>query len=212
VRRRRWWLALASIVSLATLVVAGVTTAYSVPVAPGQRALVVPPADATRIPPGTLVAVGDPGATFPAGTLNSSIVLALAYVAPTANGSYVPATLDANLGGRNATLDVAALAGGKSGYLAHREGDANATFVETGRVLGTVSRYAASSSIVALFVGGSVGFVLPLVVLMATHRGTGRPGVPAGMAAGACPECRAPVPAGHGFCTRCGAWLQEAPP
>lgn len=225
-RWRRWWLALVSVLSLAALIVAGVTTAYSVPIADGpyagSRALVVPPPDATRLPTvaatgeGALILVADPGATFPAAALNASIVRALAYATPTADGSYVPPTLDFNLSGENVTIDVAALAGGRSGYVVKGEGwgggEDNVTFATTDRVLGTVSRFDPSGRIVALFVGGSVGFVLPLVVLMATHRGAGRAGLPAGVPAGACPECRAPVPQGSDFCTRCGAWLKEAPP
>jgi hypothetical protein len=220
VQRRRWWLAVVSVASLVVLIYAGVFTAFSVPVTTGAhagtRALIVPVADATAIPTvrmdgnGTLIVIADPGASFPAAAGNVTIVRALAYVTPTADGTYVPANETFNLSGAATTLDIAALAGGKSGYLVYDEdAKTNATFATTDRVVGAVSRFDASTQLVAYFIIGSFGFVIPLVVLMATHKGAGVRGPPAGVARDSCPECRAPVPPGQDFCTRCGAWVQE---
>src|SRR5207248_9082558 len=144
---------------------AGVFTAFSVSVTPemeraerlpgapapvaGTRALVVPFSDAAQVPTcqnglgswggynGTLILAGDPGATFPATTPNASIVRALAYVAPTANGTYVPNDItffglphaegNATVLG-NATVNVTALANGRSGFLVKADAE-NATNV-----------------------------------------------------------------------------------
>lgn len=243
---RRWGLIVLSVISLVALAYAGVITAFSVPVTSameaqarlpgadephvGERALTLPFADPTQVPTvlspgsdpsaknGTLLLVADPGSSFPAGAQNASLVRALAFVAPTANNSYVPPTLtlpnvtfvDAggNVTTENVTVDVGALAGGKAGFLVKGDAERNVTFAPTDHVLGTVARYDAAGLLYTLFALGAGGFVLPIVVIIVTHKGAARAGVPGGLAApsGACRECRAPMQPGATFCTKCGAW------
>lgn len=245
--RRRWGLILLSVVSLVVLVYAGVFTAFSVPVtgdmerasrlpnetepAAGLRALVVPLSDPTVVPTvatgdpnGTLLLVGDAGFTFPAGATNVSLVRALAYVAPTANGSYQPgnvtfsnlpyvdggnatATANASVRRENVTVDVASLAGGKAGFLVKADARPNVFFVSIDRVAGTVARFDPGSFVYAMFAIGAVGFVAPLVVIIVTHRGApaGRAG-PGAAIPGYCRECRAVLDPGAPFCTKCGAY------
>lgn len=236
-RRRRLVLALVSVASLVVLVYAGVLTAFSIPVTPemeaaarlpgaaepavGQRVLVVPVPDPTLLGTvaqdgnGTLILVGESG-TFPSGARDASIVRALAYVAPTANGSYFPATLtlnvtrvDANGSAtrENVTFDVAALAGGRAGFLVKGDAEPSARFAETSRVVGHVARFEPGVGLVTLFALGATGFAAPLLVLIFTHRASGRPGVQ-GVPAGVCRECRAPLAASAGFCYRCGALVE----
>lgn len=229
-------------VSLVVLVSAGVLTAFSVPVTPemerstrlpgaaeptaGMRALIVPiaaptlvptaldPAPEAGSPEGALLLVADPGASLPAQSTNATLVHALAFVAPTANGSFVPATLTfTNLThvegngtvAENVTVDVNALAAGQTGFLVKAETERNVTFVATDRVVGTVAHYDPAPLIPSLFVLGGVGFVGPIVLLIVTHRGRAVAGV-GSVTGGLCRECRAPLEAGSTFCTRCGAW------
>lgn len=244
--RRRWWLVLLSLASLVVLAYAGVFSAYSVTVSPemeraerlpeasepraGARALVVPISDAAQVPTfnnalakssgrnGTLLLVGDPDAAFPAVVKNASIVRALAYVTPTANGTFVPSDIsftdlpraDGNrTKTSNVTVNVTALAAGRSGFLVKADADENVTFVPTSNVAGAVARFDPAPALVSLFAFGAFGFVAPIVVLIVTHRGVGKRGIAgAGAVAGICPECRQPLAAGAEFCLRCGAWLK----
>jgi hypothetical protein len=233
--RRRWWLVLLSVLSLVLLVFAGVVAAFSAPVTPqmeranrapgapepaaGERALVVPLTDVTLVPTfknglgadlghnGSLLLLGDPGAAFPASADNRSLARALAYVAPTANGSYDPATIafEGLPGAGNATVDVASLAGGKSGFLVKGDAEANVTFVDRDHVVGSVAGFESSTLVYASLALCAFGFIAPLVALIRTHAPRGKPGVGGAVA---CPECRAPVALDADFCTRCGAWTK----
>ena len=225
---RRWWLVALAVGSLVVLLYASIATALSVPVtedmaranevpgAPplaGVRALVVPIPDPTRME-GQLVVGGETPSGFPSGARNATLGRVLAYVAPTANGSYVPdvRTFDnvtyvenGTLAHGNLTVDVAGLAGGRTGYLLKGDAAREAVFVEEDKALGSVARYETPFSLLALFSFGSVGFLAPLIGLILTQRRKGVAGVP--VEVGGCPECRGPVEKGADFCTRCGAWL-----
>lgn len=214
--------------SLVVLLYASIATALSVPVteemaranqvpgeAPlaGARALVVPIADPTRSQ-GALVIGGESPSGFPSGARNATMGRVLAFVAPTANGSYVPDVLalddatfveNGTLARGNLTVDVAALATGRTGYVVKGDAEREARFVPQDEALGAVARYETPASLLAMFSFGGVGFVAPLLGLVLTHRRSGVAGVPA--EAGGCPECRAPVEKGVDFCMRCGAWL-----
>lgn len=191
----------------------------------GDRALVLPlTGDPASIPtfaagdpgwderPGATLALSDNRPDFPASADNASLARALARVAPTPNGTYEPAQLvlrdvpatapDGNATTLNLTLDVAALAGGATGWLVKPDGSGNVSFVPDERVLGTVAGYEDGGDVVLLLTLGAFGFVTPLVAFMLTHRPSGRPGI--GQVA--CPECHGPMPAAADFCTRCGAW------
>lgn len=200
--------------------------------AEGERALVVPLPDGASnatVPtwaangsesfgaPGAVLLLGDPGASFPNAATNTSIARALAWVAPDKDGAYAPAML--NLSGapsRNATnlsVDVGALALGRSGFIVKGDAEDAPRFVEADRVVGQVARFDPAAAYDVMLAIGGLGFVVPLAVLIVTHRGAGRKGLPAGAAPGSapvgtCPECRAPLAAGQDFCTRCGAWLK----
>lgn len=225
---RRWWLVALAVGSLVVLLYASIATALSVTVTPemdaanrvpgqpplaGSRALLVPVADPLRAKD-TLLVGGATESGFPSGAQNLTMGRVLAYVAPTANGSYVPATVEfanvtmvengtATQG--NLTVDVAALAAGRTGYVVKGDAEARARFIDARDALGTVARYETPASLVAMFSFGGVGFVAPLVALILTQRRKGVAGVP--VEVGGCPECRAPVEKGAAFCARCGAWM-----
>lgn len=229
---RRWWLVAFAVGSLVVLLYASIATALSVTVTDemeaanrlpegghlaGARALVVPVPDPSRAI-GLLVVGGRTESGFPSGAENVTMGRALAYVAPTANGSYVPATLEAQnvtfvengtTTRGNLSVDVAALAGGKSGYIVKGDAAAEPFFLPQEDLLGTVARYETPLSLMSMFAFGSVGFLAPLIVLIVTQRKTGVRGVPGDV--GGCPECRAPVEPGAEFCMRCGAWLTQQP-
>lgn len=217
---RRVWLAIASVASLVVLVYAGVFTAFSLTVTPemeaanrledgsgpksGQRALTIPVPDPTSIkgqPNGTQIVIGNPGASFPSGTQNASIVRVIAYVTPSANGSYVPETMVV----RNESINISALAQGKSGFIVQSDAGTEVQFAETKMLVGYVSRYEDASSVIALFLAGGLGFVAPLAILILTHKASGKPGIGVPFNAKLCPECRAPRDAAFNFCSRCGA-------
>lgn len=217
---RRVWLAIASVASLVVLVYAGVFTAFSVTVTPemeranrlpgqnepiaGQRALTVPVPDPTSLtgqPNGTQIMLGNPGASFPSGAVNTSIVRVIAYVTPTANGSYVPETITVE----NESYNIAQLAQGKSGFIVRSDAEKEVRFAETSMLVGTVSSYEESATVVALFLAGGLGFIAPLAVLIMSHKASGKPGIGVPTNAKLCPECKAPRDAALAFCSRCGA-------
>lgn len=229
---RRWWLVALAVGSLVVLLYASIATALSVPLtedvaranqAPGGpplagvRALVVPIPDPTRTE-GTLVVGGDSPSGFPSGAQNVTMGRVLAYVAPTANGSYVPDVLafdnvtfveNGTLAHGNLSVDVASLAGGRTGYVLKGDASRDVVFVEEAKALGSVARFVTPLSLLAMFSFGSVGFIAPLLGLILTQRRKGVPGIP--VEVGGCPECRAPVEKGADFCLRCGAWLPKPP-
>lgn len=241
-KRRRGLLVVGSILSLTVLLYAAIITAFSVPVTAqmevanrlpgaaeplaGSRALVIPPADPTRIPTfaagepgwgdwnGSLLVAGSTPSGFPSGTQGPQLGRALAYVAPTANGTYVPGTrtfegLPVVEGGelvlRNITVDVTSLAQGRAGFLVKGDAEATVRFVATSELVGTLARFETPATVFLLFLAGGVGFVAPLLGLLLTHKRTGVAGLPGG--ALMCPECGAPQTADASFCMRCGAWL-----
>ncbi|GEM_PF-5654371 len=244
---RRWLLLSLAILSLVLLVIGGVVLAYSVPVTdamaqgarlpgdaeptPGERAVALPIQDPAHVAnltsgggdpitgrAGALLVVADPGFSFPAGAGNVTVVRALAYVQPGANGSYAQDSLalgnltrveNGTLVTYNATVEVNALALGKTGFLVKADADSTIRFVDDSRVVGQLQGYVDSTSAYWFLIAGALGFVLPLTYLILTHRGAGKRGLPGGLpgVTGVCPECRSPVPAGAEFCTRCGAWI-----
>lgn len=240
------WLVLLSVASLVVLVYAGVFTAFSVKVTPemerasrlpgtsepvaGSRALVVPISNAAQVPTfqnglgafgaynGSLLLLAEPDPMVPTLATNASIARALAYVTPTANGSYVPSEITfvglPRVEGNatildNVTVNVTALAEGRSGFLVRSDADGNVTFAPTERVTGGIARFDPAPALVSLFAFGAFGFVAPIVMLIATHRGVGARGVAGKAGLGLCPECKQPLPpTAADFCTRCGAWIK----
>lgn len=211
--RRRWLLFGLSLGSLVMLTYASLLFAFSVPVGEGSRALVAPVVDPTLVDThardgqGELLVSAEQRGSVPSTSVGVAIGHALAYVAPGANGTYSPAVLTlsnvttAN-GTRELRLDVPALAGGASGWIVQGESEDGPRFVPRDAALGTVSRQESTFELMAYVALGLVGFVAPLVALIATHRGAGRPGAPSN----ACRECRAPLDPDDPFCTRCGAF------
>lgn len=213
--RRRWLLFGLSLGSLVILTYASLLVAFSVPV-DGERALVAPVVDPTLVKThgrdgeGELLVSGEGEGAVPSTASNVSMGRALAYVSPGANGTYSPASLaladvPAENGTRNLTLDVATLAGGASGWIVLDEGAEEPRFVRRDDALGTVARFESTVTLGSYLALGTVGFIAPLVALIATHRGAGRKGA-AGAAVNACRECRAPLAPNDAFCTRCGAY------
>lgn len=227
---RRAWLIALSVGSLVILLYASIAMALSVPVTedmaranqvPGEpalagaRALLVPIPDPNEAK-GQLVVGGDSVSGFPSGADNATMGRVLEYVAPTANGSYVPRERtyevtrieNGTLVKENVTVDVAALAGGASGYVVKGDVENEPRFLAKEATLGAVGRFESPYSLMAMFSFGGVGFVAPLLFIILTHRRTGKPGVPTSITG--CPECRRPIEAGAEFCTACGAWLRKA--
>lgn len=226
--QRRWLLFALSLASLVVLTYASVLTAFSVDVSAemeaanggevraGGRAVILPLVDPSGVATlardgeGALLVGGTKEQSFPASARNVSLGRALAYVSPGANGSYSPATIElANVtmanGTQNLTLDVAALAGGRSGFLVKGDREADVRFLEREDVVGRVDHFESTGSLGLLFLSGGLGFVAPLVVLIATHRASGRRLAP-GAVEIACRECRAPLAKDSDFCMRCGAY------
>jgi len=227
VAARGWLLFGVALASLVLMTWAGVLLAFSVELDDAARAANPEAGDATRaivLPAndlgslathaedgeaGILVASETQG-NLPSGATGVSLGRALARVAPDENGTYTPGTIElvdvpsAN-GTTNLTLDVAALAGGAQGFLVMGAGETEPRFVPDERVLGTLGQFASATSLWARFAVGLAGFLMPLLMVVATHRGGKR----AGADVAVCGECRAPLPARASFCLRCGAY-QEA--
>lgn len=156
-------------------------------------------------------------AAVPAMAEGVALVEALAYVSVLHNGSYAePQLALTNLTAAgedgapityNATVNLTDVAGGRSGYLVKTSSERNVTFVPLDGVLGTVDRFESPAWSYGLVVMGTIGFVTPLVALIATHRPTGTRGLGGARAVAVCPECRRPVAPESGFCTACGAYL-----
>lgn len=224
---RGWLLFGVALASLVLMTWAGVLLAFSIPLddaaraadpAAGgaTRAIVLPAGDLARVPTharGDEAAILVSGATdgLPSGATEVALGRALARVVPDESGNHTPATLElvdvpsAN-GTANLTIDVAALAGGAQGFIVMGAGETEPRFVPDERVLGTVGQYASGVGLWARFAVGLVGFLTPLLALVATHRGGRRAGADAII----CRECRAPLAPRSSFCLRCGAWQQEA--
>jgi hypothetical protein len=251
---RRWLLLILAILSLVLLVGGVLSLAFSTtlsgPAADaarlpgeaephgGERVFALPIQDVTQVPtvvsggndtilmrPGALLVVADAPVEFPSSAANVSVVRALAYVSPGANGSYPSPTLQlANLtavsGGNlttfNASVEVTPLALGKAGFIVKADtADGSAIrFVAQERVLGQAALYVEPPQLLWLIVLSAAGFLAPIGWLILTHRPSGTRGIPGGVSGvtNACPECRAPLAPGSDFCTRCGAWLKEAKP
>lgn len=196
--------------------------------ADGQRALVLPLVEPREIAtfekggeavlghPGALLVLGDDDGTFPASAVNVSLARALAYVEPGPNGTYAPLALSGvpmvegeNATTTNLTLDVGALAGGRSGFVVKPDALAEPFFVVPEDVVGQVAQFESQGDAFLLLFLGAMGFVLPLIALIVTHKPSGKPGVGPGSGP-ICPECRAPTMAGHDFCARCGAYFSDS--
>lgn len=205
---------------------AGVLLAFSVPVTPAMleanddvpeagRAIVVPVLDPFSVRThakdgeGSFLVAGDRASSFPAGTQDPSLRRALAYVEPR-NGTYEPAQISVDgVASRNGTspftLDVAALAGGASGWIVMGSNEEAPSFVARSAVVGEVARFTSGAGLAAAFALGFVGFIAPLVALVATHRPRGQRGPPVHV----CRECGAAFPSNSDFCLRCGAYRGE---
>lgn len=229
---RRWLLFGLALGSLVLMTWAGVLLAFSVPLdesaraenpeaGEATRAIVVPANDLAGVATfasgrePVLLAAGTQEGSFPVSAQNVSLGRALARVTPTENGSYEPATLEladvpTTNGTTNLTLDVAALAGGASGFVVLSRGEAEPRFVSDEQILGEVAAFESTTGLWTRFGMGLLGFLAPLVVLVVTHKGGRRAGAGEGAGLVGCRECRAPLPPRSEFCTRCGAWTKEA--
>lgn len=189
----------------------------------GLRALVAPLAAPAQAPtfvqggegwdgrPGVLLVVADTVGNFPASAGNATVVRALAHVAPDTSGAYAPAFVNltgvpvaegGNASLANLSVEVAPLAEGRRGFLVKGDAEAEVRFVPEDRVVGRVARFETLTDVLLVVVAGAVGFVTPLVVLIATHRPSGR----AGIGDVLCAECRRPLAPSTDFCPGCGAW------
>ena len=187
----------------------------------GARALVLPHrGDPAAIPtfndsgpallfgqPGALLLVAEEVPDFPAGVDNASLVRAMAWVPE--GTSNLTVTLrnvtyreGDNLSIDNLTVDAGALSGGRAGFLVKGDASREVRFAPAGHVVGTVEGFETLGHLVTILILGATGFVVPLVVIVATHRPSGRPGLGEVI----CAECRGPMPAASDFCPRCGAW------
>lgn len=113
---------------------------------------------------------------------------------------------------RNLTLDLDAFAG-EGGYVlkADAEREPVPRLVPRGEVVGRVIREVPAVSVWVSLALSILGTLVPLVLIITTHRGRGKRGMPgAGGATGpACPECGRPAVEGTEFCVRCGALLRR---
>lgn len=216
---RRWLLFGLSLASLLAMTYAGVSLAFSVKVTPEMEAadaearvgsrmlvrMVSDPSEVHTFQDGTVADLLVSGRTagFVAAATEIEIGRAVAYVSPDGNGTYSPATVRARDGNET---NVSALAQGGTGWLVQGEDDPAPRFVPSERMLGKAERFENATILPALFMAGLVGFVAPLVVIVATHKGAGRRGSPTGAF---CRECRAPMPPSATFCMRCGAYVKE---
>lgn len=207
-----------SVASLLLLTYAGVLLAFSVPITSemftenpsvpqGARALIVPldPRDAIHTAAdggeASLIMRGEASGTFPSSATDVRLGRALLYIPEGANG-----TVDVE----GHTIDLAGFSGGSTGWVVMGAGASDPWFSATEDTLGRVDHFESPTKIGALFLGGALGFVAPLVVIILTHRGAGRRLQP--QAAPFCRECRAPLAPGTEFCTRCGAWSKGETP
>lgn len=220
VAARRWLLFGLSLASLLAMTYAGVSFAMSIKVTPeiaamepeaklGSRMLLSSIASqedvatfAKNESPALLATASEPGALV-AQARNVSIGRAMAFVQPDVNGTYEPETLTLR---DNTTVNVTALAAGGTGWIVRGTNEPTPRFVPQEQVIGIVRQFQNATLLPALFVGGIVGFLAPLVTIVLTHRGGG----PRLAAVGnLCLECRAPMPASADFCTRCGAYARQ---
>lgn len=226
----------ASIASLLLLTYAGVLIAFSVPmtdemsaanpsVPAGARAVVVAIQEPTSVP--TIAAGDDPAlllhgddeGSFPTAAKDVRLGRALAYVPSGANGSIEV---------EGHTIDLAVISGGAEGWVAMGAAEAEPWFTNADETLGVVEKFETPTKLGALFGLGAVGFVAPLVFIIATHRGARRDRkaaasdapasgskaaatVGSSTSASACRECRAPLAPNAEFCMRCGAWTKGDP-
>lgn len=221
----RWALFSASILSLMLMTYAGVLLAFSVPLtsemlrlnpdAPEATRVVVVPITDPRVvrthaehDEGAYLVSGELDGSFPASAHGTSMARALAYVPPPVDGVYEPANLTLTgvpsaHGASDLSVDVAALAAGRSGWIVMGAAEETPRFLAREDVVGEVARFASSSGLGLAFGAAFVGFVGPLIVLIVTHKPTGRRGPPVTIG---CLECGAPLPTTADFCLRCGAY------
>lgn len=221
VAARRWLLFGLSLASLLAMTYAGVSLAMSIKVTPeiaasepdaklGSRMVLQSVSSREQVAtlaenetPALLATASEPGALV-AQTRNVSVGRALAFVQPDANGTYEPETLTLR---DDMTVNVTALAAGGTGWIVQATNEPTPRFVPQDQVIGIVRQFQNATLLPALFVGGIVGFLAPLVTMVLTHRGGG----PRVMATGnLCLECHAPMAASADFCTRCGAYARQS--
>lgn len=223
--RRRWLLFALSIASLVILTYASVLLAFSVDVTPEMRAanadaitegraIVLPAAQPRFIRTeaangdGALLAIGQREGTFPASARDVSVLRAIAFVNDETPRALEVVNVTMPNGTQNVTIDLDAIGARGEGFVVKGDAEETPRFVATGDVLGHVDRVESTGALAGLFLVGAIGFVAPLVVAIATHRGAGRRGAPG--AGFVCRRCRGTLAPDATFCLRCGEYREEA--
>lgn len=106
----------------------------------------------------------------------------------------------------NVTLDLANFTG-EAGFIVKRDAAAapESALVPAERVVGRIIEARQSAQMWAGFAVAGIGFLIPMILIIQSHRGRGVAGVPGAEGPG-CPECGKPVENPElGFCARCGA-------
>lgn len=235
-RASRWLLLACSLASLALMAYAGLLVAFSTPVtdrmaaanalpgepsvAAGARAIVGPAAGAPthvegREGPfgraGALLVLARPGASFPSNAEDAQLVRALARVEAGATGNVtlgeVPVARNGTTERANLTVDLAALSGGRAGWIVKGDAETEPRFAEDAQVLGQAVGFEPTAFVLGMMGVGVAGFLAPLIVIVATHRAVRAP--EGALAYAVCRDCRRPVAEKAEFCPACGAWLSE---
>lgn len=218
---RRWLLFALSLASLSAMSYAGVVLAFSVRVTPemveanpdltqGGRAVLVRVADPALVRThadsgeGALLVAGErSGSLFASSATGVTMARALLYVdASAASANVTLIGVPSRGGATGLTLDPAQLSNGTAGWVVMGSGESAPRFFAQHAVLGEVSRFASATTLGATFAAGLLGFLLPLVAVVVTHKPSGRRGAPEI----ACRECGSPMQGGADFCLRCGAY------
>lgn len=216
---RRWALFGIALASLVMMTYAGVLLAFSVRLTPelldanrdlpeAGRAIVVPIADPQLVRThaatgeGALLAAGKKEGAFAANAQDVTLGRALAWVPIGTTANVTLTDVPSRNGTSNLTVDAAALAGGREGWIVMGSGEEAPRFYAREEVLGEVARFSSGAALGWTFAAGIAGFVAPLVALIFTHRPSGKKGA----LEFACRECGAAMPRGAEFCLRCGAY------
>lgn len=109
----------------------------------------------------------------------------------------------------NLTVDLTGYAGTR-GFVVKRDAAAapEAGLVPPEAVVGKALRSVSGAQMYASLAFSVLGALLPLVLIVLTHRGRGVRGVEG---VSLCRECRSPLEPGLDFCTRCGAAVPRGP-
>lgn len=125
----------------------------------------------------------------------------------------VPGPRPGGYGPSNVTLNLTGFVGDR-GYIVKPDASVEPLpeLVALDHVVGRVIRAVPAASVWVSLSLSVLGILVPLVLIITTHRGRGKAGLPgAGGATGpACPECGRPAVEGTEFCVRCGAVLPGA--